>query len=103
MATVLSVALTKTSINGLLGRFLMLFSFLMSTLSSRGSMFIFSRAHLRAFLSIPDDWSPIDKRLLDIGAGDGAVTVVLKHFFGQISAVEASKVLILLKLNCMIL
>lgn len=78
MATLLSIVFTKTSINGLLGR---------------GGMFIFSHVHLRTFLGLPDDWSPIDKHLIDVGAGDGGVTLVMKQFFDNINVVEASKVM----------
>ncbi|KAH7701793.1 DREV methyltransferase, partial [Aphelenchoides avenae] len=45
-ASILSLALTKTSINGIL---------------NRGGMFVFSHDQLKGFLGLPDDWSPIDK------------------------------------------
>ncbi|KAL3077293.1 hypothetical protein niasHS_013282 [Heterodera schachtii] len=77
-ASLLSVFLAKTSINGLL---------------HRGRMFIFSHSHLKVFLAIPDDWSPIGRQLLDIGAGDGAVTAKFASFFASICVVEASKVM----------
>ncbi|KAL3120612.1 hypothetical protein niasHT_007904 [Heterodera trifolii] len=76
--SLLSVFLAKTSINGLL---------------HRGRMFIFSHSHLKVFLAIPDDWSPIGRQLLDIGAGDGAVTAKFASFFASICVVEASKVM----------
>lgn len=60
----------------------------------RGRMFIFSHSHLKVFLAIPDDWSPIGRQLLDIGAGDGAVTAKFASFFASIYVVEASKVFI---------
>uniref|UniRef100_A0A914GU01 Uncharacterized protein n=1 Tax=Globodera rostochiensis TaxID=31243 RepID=A0A914GU01_GLORO len=78
VASLLSVFLTKTSINGLL---------------DRGRMFIFSHAHVRAFLALPDDWSPIGRRMLDIGAGDGEVTAKFVPFFGHVWVVEASKIM----------
>uniref|UniRef100_A0A183BYX1 Chromo domain-containing protein n=1 Tax=Globodera pallida TaxID=36090 RepID=A0A183BYX1_GLOPA len=78
VASLLSVFLTKTSINGLL---------------DRGRMFIFSHSHVRAFLALPDDWSPIGRRMLDIGAGDGEVTAKFVPFFGNVWVVEASKIM----------
>lgn len=58
----------------------------------RGSMFLFSRQFLQKFLNLPSDWSSTEKRLIDIGAGDGTITLILQHFFKDVTAVEASKV-----------
>ncbi|KAH7719591.1 DREV methyltransferase [Aphelenchoides avenae] len=77
-ASVLSLALTKTSINGIL---------------NRGGMFVFSHDQLKGFLGLPDDWSPIDKAVLDLGAGDGGVTSVMGQFYNDVYATETSGVM----------
>ncbi|KAI1730961.1 DREV methyltransferase domain-containing protein [Ditylenchus destructor] len=74
----LSFLITKTSINGLL---------------NRGSMFLFSRNHFRNFIGLPDDWSPVGKKVLDLGAGDGGVTSVFADFFMHVSVTDASKIM----------
>ncbi|KAF7634441.1 hypothetical protein Mgra_00006196 [Meloidogyne graminicola] len=78
MASLLSFFFTKTNINGILGR---------------GSMFLFSRQFLQKFLNLPSDWSSTEKRLIDIGAGDGTITLILQHLFKDVTAVEASKIM----------
>jgi len=55
-------------------------------------MFLFSHNFLQKFLNFPPDWNSTDKRLIDIGAGDGTITLVLQRFFKHVTAVEASKV-----------
>uniref|UniRef100_A0A914LUJ5 Methyltransferase-like protein 9 n=1 Tax=Meloidogyne incognita TaxID=6306 RepID=A0A914LUJ5_MELIC len=78
MASILSLFFTKTNINGILGR---------------GNMFLFSHNFLQKFLNFPPDWNSSDKRLIDIGAGDGTITLVFQLFFKHVTAVEASKVM----------
>ena len=73
---ILSFRLSKTSINGILGR---------------GSMFLFSRHQLAAFLGLDDSWDSSGKAVLDLGAGDGAVTAVMQHFFPNVYVTEASQ------------
>lgn len=75
----LSWRLSKTSINGLL---------------NRGSMFLFSRAQAQALLGLPDEWSPAGKAMLDLGAGNGAITAVLADFYPKVYATEASQPMI---------
>lgn len=77
-STLLSFIFSKTSINGILGR---------------GGMFIFSNEQFRDFLNLPAEWDRRDKRLLDLGAGDGQVTSVLSEFYGTVSVTEASQVM----------
>ncbi|XP_051523262.1 protein-L-histidine N-pros-methyltransferase-like isoform X1 [Myxocyprinus asiaticus] len=72
-STVLSPIISRTSINGFLGR---------------GSMFVFSKDQFRRLLRISPDWKA--ERLLDLGAGDGGVTEVMGSHFNQIYATEVS-------------
>ena len=67
--------MTQTSINGLL---------------FRGSMFVFSREQFNLLLNInpASDWKR--EALLDIGAGDGAVTEIFSPYFSQVYATETS-------------
>ncbi|XP_042143462.1 protein-L-histidine N-pros-methyltransferase [Ixodes scapularis] len=68
--------ITKTSLNGFLGR---------------GSMFVFSRAQFLGLLGFSEDASgPIFSSLLDIGAGDGNVTAVLAPYFRRVDVTEVS-------------
>ncbi|VDD90597.1 unnamed protein product [Enterobius vermicularis] len=77
-SSMLSFFLTKTSINGILGR---------------GGMFIFSSEQLRDFLSIGETWNRDQKKLLDLGAGDGQVTEILANYFADVTVTEASMVM----------
>uniref|UniRef100_A0A1B6M475 Methyltransferase-like protein 9 n=1 Tax=Graphocephala atropunctata TaxID=36148 RepID=A0A1B6M475_9HEMI len=65
--------LTQTDINGLLGR---------------GSMFVFSKPHIRQLLgrSLAEEGD-----LLDLGAGDGLITQNLANFFSKIYVTEVSR------------
>ncbi|VDN01763.1 unnamed protein product [Thelazia callipaeda] len=76
--SLLSFIFTKTSINGILGR---------------GGMHLFSLNQLQEFLDIPSDWISFDKRLLDLGAGDGQITATLARLYNFVSVTEASKVM----------
>uniref|UniRef100_A0A915PPK1 DREV methyltransferase n=1 Tax=Setaria digitata TaxID=48799 RepID=A0A915PPK1_9BILA len=78
VTSMLSIALTKTSINGILGR---------------GGMHLFSLTQLRKFLDIPPEWVSYDKKLLDLGAGDGRITATMARLYGTVSVTEASKVM----------
>lgn len=73
MSTVLSPLVSRTSINGLLGR---------------GSMFVFSPDQFRRLLRISPEWRA--DRLLDLGAGDGGVTEVMGAHFREVYATEVS-------------
>ncbi|KAL8590549.1 hypothetical protein ACOMHN_010985 [Nucella lapillus] len=70
---VLGVFMTKTSINGLLGR---------------GSMFVLSHQQFEKLLGM----SPVRKaeNLIDLGAGDGEVTKVMSSYFRNVYATEMS-------------
>ncbi|XP_031416934.1 methyltransferase-like protein 9 isoform X2 [Clupea harengus] len=72
-STVFSPIMSRTSINGFLGR---------------GSMFVFSADQFRRLLGIGPDWKT--DRLLDLGAGDGGVTNVMGSHFREIYATEVS-------------
>ncbi|XP_036400215.1 methyltransferase-like protein 9 isoform X2 [Megalops cyprinoides] len=73
VSTVLSPIISRTSINGFLGR---------------GSMFVFSADQFRHLLRINPDWK--GHRLLDLGAGDGGVTDVMGGHFSEVYATEVS-------------
>lgn len=73
VSTVLSPVVSRTSINGFLGR---------------GSMFVFSSLQFQQLLSVGPDWRA--ERLLDLGAGDGGVTQVMGPHFKQVYATEVS-------------
>ncbi|KAG7271204.1 hypothetical protein CRUP_003381 [Coryphaenoides rupestris] len=73
VSTVLSPLVSRTSINGLLGR---------------GSMFVFSPEQFRQLLRISPEWRA--DRLLDLGAGDGGVTEVMGAHFREVYATEVS-------------
>uniref|UniRef100_A0A914ZNV8 DREV methyltransferase n=1 Tax=Parascaris univalens TaxID=6257 RepID=A0A914ZNV8_PARUN len=77
-SAILSLVLTKTSINGILGR---------------GGMFIFSTDQFREFMQMPSNWNEFDKYMLDVGAGDGGVTSVLAQFYKNVAVTEASKIM----------
>ena len=72
-ARLLSFFMTKTSINGLLGR---------------GSMFIFSTAQFQKLLRVDGSWK--GHAMLDIGAGDGHVTDQMAPLFDHIYVTEKS-------------
>ncbi|CAJ0591970.1 unnamed protein product [Cylicocyclus nassatus] len=78
MSAILSTFLSKTSINGLL---------------NRGKMFVFSTDRINSFLDIPPEWISADKKLLDLGAGDGAITAKLSGIYGTIYTTEMSQVM----------
>ncbi|XP_060950761.1 methyltransferase-like protein 9 isoform X1 [Limanda limanda] len=73
VSTVLSPLVSRTSINGYLGR---------------GSMFVFSASQLQQILRIEPEWRA--QRLLDLGAGDGGVTEVMGAHFNEVYATEVS-------------
>uniref|UniRef100_A0A3Q2ZLP9 Methyltransferase 9, His-X-His N1-histidine n=1 Tax=Kryptolebias marmoratus TaxID=37003 RepID=A0A3Q2ZLP9_KRYMA len=73
VSTVLSPMVSRTSINGFLGR---------------GAMFVFSTNQFQQLLRIEPDWRA--ERLLDLGAGDGGVTEVMGVHFRQVYATEVS-------------
>ncbi|KAM4524741.1 protein-L-histidine N-pros-methyltransferase isoform 2-T2 [Odontesthes bonariensis] len=73
VSTVLGPLVSRTSINGFLGR---------------GSMFVFSAEQFQTLLRIGPDWRA--ERLLDLGAGDGGVTEVMGVHFRQVYATEIS-------------
>lgn len=72
-STIFSHFISRTSINGFLGR---------------GSMFVFSEDQFRKLLQINPDWK--GERLLDLGAGDGGVTEVMASHFREVYATEVS-------------
>ncbi|XP_060116817.1 protein-L-histidine N-pros-methyltransferase isoform X1 [Heteronotia binoei] len=77
VSSVFSLFMSRTSINGLLGR---------------GSMFVFSPEQFQRLLKINPDWK--SRRLLDLGAGDGEVTKVMSPHFEEIYATELSETMI---------
>ncbi|VDK47118.1 unnamed protein product [Anisakis simplex] len=77
-SAVLSMMMSKTSINGVL---------------NRGGMFIFSTQQFHEFMRIPDDWDEYLKYMLDLGAGDGRVTSTIANFYKHVAVTEASQVM----------
>ncbi|XP_071976674.1 protein-L-histidine N-pros-methyltransferase isoform X2 [Engystomops pustulosus] len=77
MSSVFSMFMSRTSINGLLGR---------------GSMFVFSPEQFQSLLKVGPDWK--SHRLLDLGAGDGEVTKVMSPHFEEIYVTEMSQTMI---------
>ncbi|XP_063338266.1 methyltransferase-like protein 9 isoform X1 [Pelmatolapia mariae] len=73
VSTILSPLVSRTSINGFLGR---------------GSMFVFSKNQFQQLLRIEPDW--VADRLLDLGAGDGGVTKVMAPHFTEVYVTEVS-------------
>ncbi|XP_028332956.1 LOW QUALITY PROTEIN: protein-L-histidine N-pros-methyltransferase [Gouania willdenowi] len=73
VSSVLGPLVSRTSINGFLGR---------------GSMFVFSEDQFQQLLRISPDWRA--HRLLDLGAGDGGVTAMMESHFKEIYATEVS-------------
>ncbi|XP_048869335.1 methyltransferase-like protein 9 isoform X2 [Brienomyrus brachyistius] len=72
-STIFSPIVSRTSINGFLGR---------------GSMFVFSGEQFCRLLQINSDWR--GNRLLDLGAGDGGVTDVMAKHFQEVYTTEVS-------------
>ncbi|XP_076370925.1 protein-L-histidine N-pros-methyltransferase isoform X3 [Tachypleus tridentatus] len=68
--------MTRTSLNGLLGR---------------GSMFVFSHRQFTQLLDVEQSWKA--DLLLDIGAGDGAVTEVMSRHFRSVHVTELSPIM----------
>lgn len=54
----------------------------------RGSMFVFSNAQFQTIMSVDESWKT--GTLLDLGAGDGKVTSVIKHRFDEVYVTEQS-------------
>ncbi|CAH8583231.1 unnamed protein product [Schistosoma turkestanicum] len=73
---VLTWFMTSTSINGLVGR---------------GSMFVFSSAQFLRLLDVDNDYKT--NSLLDLGAGDGNVTLKMAPYFKDIFVTEISPVM----------
>ncbi|CAI2356805.1 unnamed protein product [Caenorhabditis sp. 36 PRJEB53466] len=72
----LSTIYSKTDINGMTGF---------------GNMFLFSEQQLAKFLNIEQGtWSPVDKKVLDLGAGNGDITEHMRPFFQDVYATELS-------------
>ena len=51
-------------------------------------MFVFSNAQFQRLLCVDDTWKA--QRLLDLGAGDGKVTSVIKQHFEEVYVTEQS-------------
>ncbi|XP_020614866.1 methyltransferase-like protein 9 [Orbicella faveolata] len=69
------------------------FGFFMSATTAngildRGSMFVFSNAQFQTIMSVDESWKT--GTLLDLGAGDGKVTSVIKHHFDEVYVTEQS-------------
>ncbi|PAV75572.1 hypothetical protein WR25_08599 [Diploscapter pachys] len=75
MTAILSIFLSKTSINGFLGF---------------GNMFLFSEGQIRELLNLPVEWTHKGKRVLDLGAGNGMITKNLGEIYEHIYATEMS-------------
>ncbi|XP_069761712.1 protein-L-histidine N-pros-methyltransferase [Narcine bancroftii] len=73
VTSVFGLFMSKTSINGLLGR---------------GSMFIFSEDQLLRLLRVEPDWRA--RRVLDLGAGDGEVTKIISPRVEEVYVTEVS-------------
>ncbi|CAH8638127.1 unnamed protein product [Schistosoma intercalatum] len=73
---VLTWFMTSTSINGLVGR---------------GSMFVFSSAQFLRLLDVNDSFK--SNSLLDLGAGDGNVTLKMAPYFKDVFVTEISPVM----------
>ena len=65
--------------------FLLFFCF---RILDRGSMFVFSNAQFQTVMSVDESWNT--GTLLDLGAGDGKVTSVIKHHFDEVYVTEQS-------------
>ncbi|XP_072337601.1 protein-L-histidine N-pros-methyltransferase isoform X2 [Scyliorhinus torazame] len=73
VTSVFGLFMSKTSINGLLGR---------------GSMFVFSEEQFLRLLRVAPDWRAT--RVLDLGAGDGEVTKIISRHFEEVYVTEVS-------------
>ena len=74
--SMLKMFMATTSINGLL---------------QRGSMFVFSVAQFKTLIEFDAAYNGVKMdSLLDLGAGDGAVTAKMAPFFNQVYATEMS-------------
>ncbi|XP_067912718.1 methyltransferase-like protein 9 [Heterodontus francisci] len=73
VTSVFGLFMSKTSINGLLGR---------------GSMFVFSEEQFLQLLRVEADWRAA--RVLDLGAGDGEVTKIISPHFEEVYVTEVS-------------
>ncbi|CAI5455577.1 unnamed protein product [Caenorhabditis angaria] len=72
----LSSIYSKTDINGITGF---------------GNMFLFSENQMAKLLDIDrSNWSPVGKKVLDLGAGNGDITRHLEAFYSDIYATELS-------------
>ncbi|XP_059834960.1 methyltransferase-like protein 9 [Hypanus sabinus] len=76
VTSVFGFFMSKTSINGLLGR---------------GSMFVFSEAQLLRLLQEGPDWRT--GRMLDLGAGDGKVTSIMRPHVEEVYVTEVSPIM----------
>ncbi|ESO09124.1 hypothetical protein HELRODRAFT_74006 [Helobdella robusta] len=74
---IFSFFMTSTTVNGLL---------------NRGSMFVMSSTQFKSFMNISDD--KIFDNLLDMGAGDGAVTEKLSRHYRNIYVTEKSSTMV---------
>ena len=59
-----------------------------SRILDRGSMFVFSNAQFQRLMGVDEAWKA--GRLLDLGAGDGKVTSVIRHHFDEVYVTEQS-------------
>uniref|UniRef100_A0A8R1IAD3 Methyltransferase-like protein 9 n=1 Tax=Caenorhabditis japonica TaxID=281687 RepID=A0A8R1IAD3_CAEJA len=72
----LGTVYSKTDINGMTGF---------------GNMYLFSEQQFAKFLGIDQtSWSPINKKVLDLGAGNGDITEHMRPFFQDVYATELS-------------
>ncbi|CAF0842731.1 unnamed protein product [Adineta ricciae] len=74
-ASLLTLFMTRTSANGLLGR---------------GRMFVYSSAQFKTLLDIESDGKSPFATLLDIGAGDGSITERMANSFNKVYVTELS-------------
>ncbi|VDM31610.1 unnamed protein product [Hydatigera taeniaeformis] len=74
--SILTWFMTLTSCNGLL---------------NRGSMFVFSSTLFRYLLGVDENWKA--QKLLDLGAGDGRVTMRMAPMFDEVFVTEISPVM----------
>ncbi|CCD68816.1 DREV methyltransferase [Caenorhabditis elegans] len=73
---ILSTIYSKTDINGMTGF---------------GNMFLFSENQFAKFLAIEkESWNSTDKKVLDLGAGNGDITEHMRPFFEHVYATELS-------------
>ncbi|XP_043919927.1 protein-L-histidine N-pros-methyltransferase [Protopterus annectens] len=77
VSTIFSSFMSKTTINGWLGR---------------GAMFVFSHEQFLQLLKIDPNWR--SHRLLDLGAGDGGVTQIMAFHFEEVYVTEVSPTMV---------